>query len=92
MNQNRIPLSEEQLRCWVKQIAEQHTKGAFIIDPSSDNYPIIYCNEAFSKMTGYTNDEIIGQSLDLLNGKKTNEAKVCRLQEKLQHSKREFQS
>ena len=86
MNQYRIPLSEEQLRCWVKQIAEQHTKGAFIIDPSSDNYPIIYCNEAFSKMTGYTNDEIVGQSLDLLNGKKTNEAKVCRLQEKLQRN------
>ena len=84
MNQDRIPLSKEQLRCWVKQIAEQHTKGAIIVDPSSDTFPIIYCNDAFIKMTGYTNEEIVGQTLHFMNGKKTNETMVCRLQETLQ--------
>ena len=90
MNQNRIPLSKEQLRCWVKQIAEQHTKGAIIVDPSSDTFQIIYCNEAFIKMTGYKNEEIVGQSLHFMNGKKTNDAMVCRLQEALQR-KESFQ-
>jgi len=90
MNQNRIPLSKEQLRCWVKQIAEQHSKGAIIIDPSNDKFSIIYCNDAFIKMTGYANEEIIGQSLHFLNGKKTNEVVTCRLQETLQR-KESFQ-
>ena len=84
MSQERIPLSKEQLRCWVNQIAEQHTKGAIIVDPHSETFPIIYCNDAFIKMTGYTNEEIVGQSLHFMNGKKTNEAMVCRLQETLQ--------
>lgn len=84
MNQHRIPLSLDQLRCWVKQIAEQHTKGAIIIDPSSDNFPIIYCNAAFINMTGYANEEIVGQSLHFINGKKTNKAMTCRLEDALQ--------
>jgi len=40
-----------------------------LIDPYDPNvpWPIIDCNEAACKMNGYTREELIGQSIDILN-------------------------
>jgi PAS domain S-box-containing protein len=42
-----------------------------LIDPfdSSVSWPIVDCNEAFCRMNGYTRDELIGQSIDILHEK-----------------------
>jgi len=44
------------------------------------NHPkIIYVNDAFSQMTGYTKDEIIGLTPRILQGSRTDKKAIARL-------------
>jgi PAS domain S-box-containing protein len=46
----------------------------------TDNaYPIIYVNQAFTTMTGYGAEEVIGSSPGILQGPKTDDAVIERL-------------
>jgi PAS domain S-box-containing protein len=53
-----------------------HTKDAVLITDAGDNPSgkqlIVYANEAFSQMTGYTPEEVIGKSPKFLQGPNTN--------------------
>lgn len=42
-----------------------------VTDPNQHDNPIIFCNAAFNKLTGYSNDEIIGQNCRILQGPKS---------------------
>lgn len=78
------PLSKEQLNNWVKQIADQHTQGTIIVDPSSNTFPILYSNNAFFEMTGYDLGLINGLSLHFFNGTKTSNESIQLLQKSLE--------
>lgn len=67
-----LPLSQEHFFSWLKQFSEQYTIGAVIIDLTKEEFPIVYYNEPFAMLTQYTNGELLGQSLAILNGLKTN--------------------
>ncbi|WP_100611131.1 PAS domain S-box protein [Confluentibacter lentus] len=60
-----------------------HTNDAVLIteaEPQDEPGPrIIYVNEAFTKMTGYTAEEVIGKSPRLLQGPKTDKKELARL-------------
>lgn len=49
-------------------IVTSTSEGVLIVDPHQANYPIIYSNPAFSKITGYRPDEIINQSFHFVQG------------------------
>ncbi len=59
--------SEEQIHIRTKAM-ESTTDGIFIIDAQKPNFPIIYANQAFRKMTGYAKGEILGRNYFLLYG------------------------
>ncbi|MGR9355161.1 PAS domain-containing protein [Rhizobium leguminosarum] len=42
-----------------------------VTDPNQLDNPIIFCNAAFERMTGYSNDELIGRNCRLLQGPET---------------------
>lgn len=44
-----------------------------------DGYPIVYVNQAFTAMTGYGAEEVIGNSPGMLQGPKTDDAVIERL-------------
>lgn len=49
--------------------------------------PIIFVNDAFTEMTGYTADEVMGETPSLLQGEKTDQAVLKRLRQDMQAGK-----
>ena len=59
-----------QLRLLERAIAASRN-GIVIADANQPKNPIIYCNQAFEKMTGYTSAEVMGQNCRFLQGPET---------------------
>ena len=73
--------SEERFRL----LFDASPDAIFLIDPhNSDTFwPIIDCNQAAANMNGYTREELIGQSIDILNLKKGNPEEFASVLENL---------
>lgn len=54
-----------------------------MITEASPTTPIVYVNDAFTKLTGYSADDVIGKSPGLLQGPKTDRAVLDRLRDDL---------
>ena len=59
--------SDEQVYIRTKAM-EATADGIFIIDAQKPNFPVIYANQSFQKMTGYAKKEILGRNYFLLYG------------------------
>ncbi|MDP1026499.1 histidine kinase famiy protein [Sphingomonas sp. KR1UV-12] len=60
--------------------AVQTTRMPMIVtDPHQPDNPIIFCNEAFTFMTGYTEEEIVGSNCRFLQGPETDREVVDQL-------------
>jgi len=64
---DREKLAEAQIDIRTKAI-ESTFDGIFIIDALKPNFPIIYANPSFFKLTGYDKKEVIGKNYFLLYG------------------------
>jgi PAS domain S-box-containing protein len=65
--------AEEMLWLYDRAMAATST-GIVIADATNPEHPIIYCNPAFEKMTGYKRREIIGKNCRFLQGSDTDSA------------------
>ncbi len=54
-----------------------------IADPNQADCPIIYCNQAFLDLTGYTQKEVLGRNCRFLQGPQTDRDAVRRIREAL---------
>ena len=50
-----------------------------VTDPNQHDNPIIFCNTAFERLTGYSNDELIGVNCRLLQGPATDNGTVLKI-------------
>jgi PAS domain S-box-containing protein len=50
-----------------------------ITDPNQPDNPIVFVNAAFSTLTGYAHDEIIGRNCRFLQGPETNRADIAKI-------------
>jgi len=64
---NKQKRSEEQIHIRTKAM-DAVADGIFIIDAINPNYPFIYANQSYYKMSGYTKGEIIGKNYFLHYG------------------------
>lgn len=81
-NISRQKQEEQQLRLLESVIT--NTNDAIVISKTYEvekGHPIVYVNRAFTKMTGYSSDEIIGKSAHILRGKDTNSDELNKLKE-----------
>lgn len=56
-----------------------------ITDPAQADNPIVFCNEAFQALTGYTRQEIVGRNCRFLQGPDTNRKAVARVREAIEN-------
>jgi len=52
---------------------------ARVVDGTAAEQPIIFANDAFVRRTGYTREEVVGQSMRILHGPETDQAEVARI-------------
>ena len=52
------------------EIALTHSFDAMMITENKPEYPIVFVNHAFTRMTGYRNEELVGRSPSVLQGPK----------------------
>lgn len=78
-------LEEQQLNLW-KSVITNSKDAILITEAEPIDLPgprIIYANDAFTKMTGYEFDEIIGKSPRILQGSATNRVELNKLRNTL---------
>ncbi len=65
----RIEMALQENEALFRTLFEQSPDGIFLLDPnvSEGNNLIVDCNRAACEMNGYTRQELIGQSISLLN-------------------------
>lgn len=65
---------------------EQSYNAVLMTDANTDNqgHRIVFANQAFLRMTGYSEDELLGQDPRMLQGPETNRAVIDRLRQCLQ--------
>lgn len=54
-----------------------------VTDPQREDNPIIYTNQTFEKLTGYSRDEITGKNCRFLQGESTNDTAIKQLKNAL---------
>ncbi len=54
-------------------------------DASQDDNPIVFCNKAFERLTGYEHDEIIGRNCRFLQGPDTDPKQVAKIRDALRN-------
>jgi PAS domain S-box-containing protein len=52
-----------------------------VTDPGQPDNPIVFVNDAFSKLTGFAREEIIGRNCRFLQGPETDQGEVTRLRD-----------
>jgi len=57
--------------------------SSIMLTDSADGYAIQYVNPAFTELTGYTQDEVLGKDPGLLQGPKTDRGLLGQLREKI---------
>ncbi len=55
------------------------SNSIIIADANSHDIPIIYCNPAFEKLTGYSSEEVMGRNCRFLQGADTDRAQLDKL-------------
>ena len=62
-------------------------EGIVIADMKEEGEPLIYCNEAFLKLTGYSKEEVIGYNCRFLQGNDRDQAALVTLRSMLREKK-----
>ncbi len=63
---------------------ESITDGIILLDAKQQNLPIVYVNQGFVKLTGYSETEVIGKTCDFLQGQDTDMEVINNMYESLE--------
>lgn len=67
---NEMALSHD-LSALLSEAVASTVLGIVVADPRLPDCPITYCNPSFTKMTGYTSEEVLGKNCRFLQGAET---------------------
>ncbi|KXZ23225.1 PAS domain-containing protein [Bacillus nakamurai] len=69
----------------IKKALDHARIGVVITDPSLEDNPIVYTNQGFIDMTGYSSEEILGKNCRFLQGKQTDKKQVAKIRNGLKN-------
>ena len=81
---------DENYRYIMKRLLEasmEESYNSILISEAGPGYPIVYVNPAFTLMTGYEPEEVLGKSPSLLQGPKTDPEVIERLSADISHDR-----
>ena len=71
----------------LSQILDTCVNGITLSDPDQEDNPIVYANEAFEWITGYSRDETIGRNCRFLQGEDRDQEGIQRIREAIRDVK-----
>ncbi len=93
------PLGERRVLCTARDVSEQREQrknlhvtqralavvkeGVLITDPALPDNPIVYCNDAFERISGYRAEELLGKSGRVLQGEDRQQPELSALRDAL---------
>ncbi|MCW6038061.1 PAS domain S-box protein [Spirulina subsalsa FACHB-351] len=78
--------SEERLRLLERAIANS-TNGITIVDAQDPDYPLVYVNSGFERITGYKAEEVLGRNCRFLQGRDRQQPERKKLKEAIAQGK-----
>jgi PAS domain S-box-containing protein len=83
----RSRLADEDHEKILFQVIETCHAPMTITDHRDPEEPIIYCNQAFEKLSGYEADEILGKNCRFLQGEDTDQTQIDIINDALENNK-----
>jgi diguanylate cyclase (GGDEF)-like protein/PAS domain S-box-containing protein len=71
----------------LERVVESSTSGVVIADAQAGDYPIIYVNAAFERITGYHRRELLGRNCRFLQGDERDQAELDVIRHALRHER-----
>lgn len=56
---------------WLRRLGMEFQTGFIVLNPELKDHPIIYANQSFLEMSGYEEEEVLGQNGRFMHGSKT---------------------
>ena len=69
------------------QILDSCVNGITLSDPDQEDNPLVYANEAFELITGYSREEILGRNCRFLQGSDRDQEGVEQIREAMRENK-----
>jgi PAS domain S-box-containing protein len=70
-----------------RRTAEAASNGIAIVDARDPEYPIVYVNPAFERMTGFSSEEAIGRNSRFLHGEDRDQSGVDRIRDAMREGR-----
>ena len=71
----------------LSQILDTCVNGITLSDPDQEDNPIVYANEAFEFITGYSREETVGRNCRFLQGEDRDQEGIQRIREAIREEK-----
>jgi len=70
-----------------QQLLGEIAEGITVSDPRQPDNPLVYVNPAFCQLTGYSEEEVLGNNCRFLQGEETNQSELDRLRKAIREQK-----
>lgn len=67
------------------QILDGSVNGITLSDPDIEDNPIVYANKSFEKITGYSNEEILGRNCRFLQGRERDQEQIKKIRDAIKN-------